>query len=231
MVKLMEILAKIIEYIEKNNPYGLIFKGGTALALLHLGNHRESEDLDFDVDIKHLGDCSDIQEFFIRIFEDLKRQDIIQDYRIGKSGLASTNRFHMKIQFILHRPFQTKLDIDFVKSPDKLEHRGELFYYSLERMFISKVITFTSRGEFKDFIDIAFMIPKIELNVIENKIEMAKLLEKLIDTTDENSLIKQYNFISKNVDLKIKSIRKGDINKLIARTYRDIRITINKLKR
>jgi predicted nucleotidyltransferase component of viral defense system len=231
MVKLMEILAKIIEYIENKNPYGLIFKGGTALSLLHLGNHRESEDLDFDVDIKYLEDFQDIQYYFIRIFEDLKRKKIIQDYKIGKTGLASTNRFHMKIQFILHRPFQTKLDIDFIKTPEKLKNQGELLYYSIERMFISKVITFTARREFKDFIDIAFMLPKIELKAFDNRIKLAELLQRLIDTTDENSLITQYNFISKNVDLKIKGMRKGEINKMIARTYRDIRITINKLKR
>ena len=52
MTRLMEILMKIIEEIEKYNPYGLIFKGGTALSILYLNQHRKSEDLDFDVDIK-----------------------------------------------------------------------------------------------------------------------------------------------------------------------------------
>jgi predicted nucleotidyltransferase component of viral defense system len=231
MVKLMEILIKIIEQIENNNPYGLIFKGGTALSLLHLNHHRESEDLDFDVDIKYLENYTEIQDYFIRIFEDIKNQKIIRNYKLGKTGLASTNRFHMKIQFELHKTFQTKLDIDFIKPPENLKHRGELFYYSLERMFISKVITFTSRQEFKDFIDIAFILPKIDLKVFENKIKLAKLLEKLINTIDEKSLIERYNLINKNVDLKIKGMRKGEINKLIARTFRDIRAAINILKR
>ena len=52
MVRIMEILEKIIDQITKENPYGLIFKGGTALSLIHLDHHRESEDLDFDVVIK-----------------------------------------------------------------------------------------------------------------------------------------------------------------------------------
>jgi predicted nucleotidyltransferase component of viral defense system len=226
----MEILTKIVEHIENDNPYGLIFKGGTALSLLHLDHHRESEDLDFDMDEKYLENYKDIQKYFQKIFEDLKKQNIIQDYRIGKSGLASTNRFHMKIQFILHRPFQTKLDIDFVKSPVNLKQKGKLFYYSFERMFISKVITFTARREFKDFIDIAFMLPKVDFNIYDNKLELSNLLQKLIDTINERSLIERYNFISKNVDLKIKGMRRGDINKMIVRTFRDIRATINVLK-
>jgi predicted nucleotidyltransferase component of viral defense system len=231
MVKLMEILQMIIERIENHNPYGLIFKGGTALSLIHLNHHRESEDLDFDVDIKYLENYTEIQEYFVRIFEDLKKQKIIQNYKLGKTGLAATNRFHMKIQFELHRTFQTKLDIDFIKPSDKLKCRGELFYYSLEKMFISKVITFTARQEFKDFIDIAFILPKIDFNVFENKIKLAELLEKLINTVDERSLNERYNLITKNVDLKIKGLRKGETKKLIARTYRDIRATINILKR
>ena len=212
MVKTMDILANIIQYIENDNPFGLIFKGGTALSLLHLDHHRESENLDFDADEKYLDNYAAIQDYFVEIFNNLKKQGLIQDYKIGKTGLASTNRFNMKIQFILYKPIQTKLDIDFVKSPDNLKQRGKLFYYSLERMFISKVVTFTARKEFKDFIDIAFMLPKINLKVFENRVELAELLQKLVDTIDERSMVKQYNFISKNVDLKIKKLRKGDIN-------------------
>ena len=231
MVKLMEILNTIIEQIEKNNPYGLIFKGGTALALIHLDHHRDSEDLDFDVNIKYLDEYKSVQKYLVKIFEQLKEQKIIQDYKIGKSGLASTNRFHMKIQFILYKTFQTKLDIDFIEPPDKIKRRGELLYYSLERMFISKVITFTARQEFKDFIDIAFILPKIDLTVFDNKPKLAELLQKLIDTIDEQTLIKHYNLLSRNIDLKIKGMRKGEVNKLITRTFRDIRSAINILRR
>ena len=196
-----------------------------------MDHHRESEDLDFDADIKYLENYTKIQKYFEKIFIELKKQNIIQDYKIGKTGLASTKRFHMKIQFILHKPFQTKLDIDFVKPPGNLKQKGNLFYYSLERMFISKVITFTNRQEFKDFIDIAFILPKIDLNVFENRAKLAELLQKLIDTIDMDSLIRQYNLISKNADLKIKGMRKSEIDKLIVRAFRDIRAAINILKR
>jgi len=230
MTRIMEILVKIIEQIEKNNPYGLIFKGGTALSIIYLNHHRESEDLDFDADIKYLKDYKIIQKYIITLLENLKNQNIVKDYKLGKTGLASTNRYHMKIQFISYRMFQTKIDIDFVVPRGKINHHGELLFYTLERMFISKIITFTERGEFKDFIDIAYMIPKIDFNVYENKNKLAELLTKLINTVDEKLLIERYNNISRNVDLKIKDLRKGEIKNLINRTFRAIRKAINILK-
>ncbi len=231
MVKIMELLTKVIEQIEKDNPYKLVFKGGTALSILHLNHHRESEDLDFDADIKYLDDYIGIRDYFIGIFEGLKKDKIIDDYIIGKTGLAKTNRFHMKIQFVSYKSFHTKLDIDFVKPSDKLKHRGELLYYSMERMFISKVITFTDRQEFRDFIDIAFMLPKIDFTAYDNKMKLAELLQRMIKSVDEKSLIKSYELMSKNVDLKIKGLRKGEIYRLIERTFRDLRVAINVLKR
>jgi predicted nucleotidyltransferase component of viral defense system len=227
----MEILMKIIEQIEKKNPYKLIFKGGTALSILHLKHHRESEDLDFDADIKYLDEYNAIKGYFINIFNYLKEQKVINDYKIGKTGLAATNRFHMKIQFILYKTFQTKIDIDFIKPSDKLKVRGELLYYNIERMFISKIITFTERQEFKDFIDIAFMLPKIDLTIYENKTELAKLIQRLIDTVDERSLIERFEFLSRNVDLKILGLRKGEVRNLITRTFRDLRSAVNLLKK
>ncbi len=227
----MELLTKIIEHIEKDNPYKLVFKGGTALSILHLNHHRESEDLDFDADIKYLEDHKGISDYFIGIFESLKKDNIIKDYKIGKTGLAKTNRFHMKIQFISYKTFHTKLDIDFVKPSDKLKQRGELLYYSMERTFISKVITFTERQEFKDFIDIAFMLPKIDFTAYDNKKKLAGLLQRMIEAVNEKSLLKRYELMSRNVDLKIKGLRKGEIYRLIERTFRDIRVAINVLKR
>jgi hypothetical protein len=161
----------------------------------------------------------------------LKEQKVINDYKIGKTGLAATNRFHMKIQFILYKTFQTKIDIDFIKPSDKLKVRGELLYYNIERMFISKIITFTERQEFKDFIDIAFMLPKIDLTIYENKTELAKLIQRLIDTVDERSLIERFEFLSRNVDLKILGLRKGEVRNLITRTFRDLRSAVNLLKK
>ncbi|MEE9150468.1 MAG: nucleotidyl transferase AbiEii/AbiGii toxin family protein, partial [Thermoplasmata archaeon] len=104
-------------------------------------------------------------------------------------------------------------------------------FYSMERTFISKVITFTERQEFKDFIDIAYMLPKIDFTVYDNKMKLAELLQRMIESVDEKSLIARYDLMSRNVDLKIRGLRKGEILKLIARTFRDIRVAINVLKR
>ena len=231
MTRIMDILTKIIEQIERNNPYGLIMKGGTALSLLYLNHHRESEDLDFDVDIKYLDDVKGLKEYIVNIFDTLKSEEIIKDYNIGKTGLASTNRFHLKVQFILHRTFQTKIDIDFVNPPDRLNHRGKLLYYTLERLFISKIITFTARSEFKDIIDIGFMLPHINFDLYENRTELVPILQKMVDSVDESELISRYESISKNVDLRIRDIRKVQMKSFIQKTMRVIRSAINVLKR
>lgn len=57
------------------------------------------------------------------------------------------------------------------------------------------------------------------------------IAKTLIETVDEETLIKRYDSISRNVDLKIKGLRKGEIYRLIERTFRDIRVAINVLKR
>ena len=59
MTRLLDILQEFLKELEQDNPYGLILKGGTALAVYHCIGHRESEDLDFDVSIEFL-DRSDI---------------------------------------------------------------------------------------------------------------------------------------------------------------------------
>lgn len=227
----MDILEKIVDYIEKDNPYGLIFKGGTALSIIYLNHHRESEDLDFDVDIKYLQDFKGIQHYFTSIFNKLKNQGYIEDYKLGKTGLATTNRFHMKVQFLMYKRFQTKIDIDFVKPPGKLIHQGQLQIYSLERLFISKIIAFTERQDLKDFIDISYMLPKIDFSIYENKFELANILQKLVDSIEEKSLVKRFNSILQNVDLKIRDFRKSDLPNLVTKTLRGLRAAINILKR
>ena len=41
-MKIIDILEEIVKEIDKNNPYDLVLKGGTALALFYLNKHRES---------------------------------------------------------------------------------------------------------------------------------------------------------------------------------------------
>ena len=53
----------------------------------------------------------------------------------------------------------------------------------------------------------------------------------MIEAVDKKTLIKRYELMSRNVDLKIKGLRKGEIYNLIERTFRDLRVAINVLKR
>lgn len=45
MTRTIELLNLYLNNIRGNNPYKLVLKGGTALAVHHLKGHRESEDL------------------------------------------------------------------------------------------------------------------------------------------------------------------------------------------
>ena len=54
MTIILTILEEFVKEIEKDNPYKLVIKGGTALSLFYLNHHRESEDLDFDADMSYL---------------------------------------------------------------------------------------------------------------------------------------------------------------------------------
>ena len=60
MTRILEILKEFLEEVEKENPFNLVLKGGTALSLYYLNHHRESEDLDFDTEKHFLKDCQEL---------------------------------------------------------------------------------------------------------------------------------------------------------------------------
>src|SRR3989344_4935596 len=149
MAKILDILNEFLHEIENENPYKLIGKGGTILSLIYLNRHRESEDLDFDTTLKK-SQFRNIENYFVSILEKLKARGLINSYSKGKSGLASTDRYHMNIVLETYKTFHTKIDVDFVEPPKSLVRKGELFYYPIERLFVGKLITFIDRKEFKD---------------------------------------------------------------------------------
>src|SRR3989344_4082594 len=134
MVKILDILQEFLHEVEKDNPYKLIGKGGTILSLLYLNRHRESEDLDFDTSLDR-GQHKNIEAYFISVLENLKGKGLIKSYSKSKSGLAATNRYHMNLILETHKAYHTKIDVDFVEPVKLLKKKGELFYYSMERMF------------------------------------------------------------------------------------------------
>src|SRR3989338_10362973 len=107
MAKILDILQGFLHEIEKDNPYKLIGKGGTILSLFYLLRHRESEDLDFDTTLER-SQYKDIESYFTSILEHLKFKGLIKSYSKGKSGLAATNRYHMKIALETYKTFHTK---------------------------------------------------------------------------------------------------------------------------
>ena len=229
MVRILDILQEILNEIEKDNPYRLIGKGGTILSLFYLNRHRESEDLDFDTAIER-SHYKDIAIYFISILEKLKGKKIIKNYSKGKSGLAATNRYHMNIVLETYKTYYTKIDVDFVNSAKLLKKEGEFFYYPIERLFISKLIAFIDRKEFKDIYDLAHMAPKLDIEVFKNNINVIKLIEDAVTIIEEEEIGLLYKKSFRNVDLRFKSLKESEINNFIEKLIRDLKVLKNKIK-
>lgn len=229
MVKILEILKEFLQEIEKNNPYKLIAKGGTTLSLFYLNHHRESEDLDFDTTLDK-NQHKNIESYFLTILERLKKKGTLKSYRKGKSGLASTNRYHINLVLETYKEFYTKIDVDFVKSIKNLKKRKALFYYPLERLFIGKCITFINRKEFKDIYDIKHMLPKLNLKTFKNNPHVVALIDDLINTIQNEDIVSLYKNTFHNVDLRFKDLKKSEIETFVSKLVRDLRIFRNKTK-
>ncbi len=229
MVRILDILKGFLQEIEKNNPYKLIAKGGTVLSLFYLNHHRESEDLDFDTTIGK-DQYKNIESYFLAILEHLKNRGILKNYRKGKSGLAATDRYHINLILETYKEFYTKIDVDFVKPIKNLERKGALFYYTLERLFIGKSITFVNRKEFKDIYDIKHMLPKINPKTFRNNPNVIALIEDLVNTIQNENIVSLYKKAFRNVDLRFKDLKESEIENFTIKVVRDLRIFKNKVK-
>jgi len=230
MPRILTVLEKFLDEIKKDNPYKLIIKGGTALSLFYLNHHRESEDLDFDADISYLKDYKKIEAYFIDLLEKLKQKNYIKKFSKGKSGLASTNRYHMKLQLETYKTFNTKIDIDFVEIPENLNNKGELFFYSPERLFVTKMLTFISRNEFKDLYDLAYLIPYINITKFKHNQNVINLIDEFINTILNQDVIRLFKNAFRNVDLRFKDLKEGRVEQFTLKTVRSLRTLKNKLK-
>lgn len=229
MAKILDILNEFLREIEKDNPYKLIGKGGTILSLFYLSRHRESEDLDFDTMLER-SQYKNIEAYFISILEQLKAKGLINGYIKSKSGLATTNRYHMNLSMETYKTYHTKIDVDFVESAQSLEKKGEFFYYPIERLFIGKLITFTNRKEFKDIYDIAHMLPKVDLKVFNGNPNVVKLIDNSLKTIENEDIVPLYKKAFRNVDLRFKSLRESEIESFVHKLIRDLRILRNKIR-
>ena len=230
MSTVLNLLKKILKEIEQDNPFGLVLKGGTPLSLYYLNEHRESEDLDFDVDKKLIIKHEDINKFFIKILDKLKSKGIIMNYKFGKTGFASTDRYHSKLILTTYKKIYTKLDLDFIDLPDNLWKKGQLNLYSAERLFISKIITFIQRKEFKDAYDVYYLIEKIDVTKFTPDTTVKTLNDFIFAIKSEN-LLDLYKFAFRNADLKFRNIKENQLNLFAKQLERKIRILINKLSK
>ena len=229
MTRILSILDEFIKEIQQHNPYKLVLKGGTALSLFYLNRHRESEDLDFDSDISNLKRYKEIEKYFIGILNELKKRHILKHFKLGKSGLASTNRYHMKIELETYKTFQTKIDVDFVKLPNKLERKGKLYFYSKERIFITKMITFINRKEFKDLYDISYLLPRVNINKFIHNLNVVRLIEKLLKIIEREDILKLYKYAFRNVDLRFRDLKQSQVDNFVSKLMRNLRILRNKI--
>ena len=229
MARITELLDSILQELRKYNPYGLVLKGGTALAIHHLNNHRESEDLDFDIDKKYFEEVEEVAEFIIGILDSVVKKGILKSYEIRKKGLASTSRYHMNLTLVTYKPIYSKIDLDFVELPVNLEYEGELGFYSTERMFVGKLLTYASRKGLKDFYDVSHLLKRVEPASFEKQEKLASLIDKVIDITGEEHLILSYKTTLRNIDLRFYDLKETNLESFIERTIRQMRTFRNEL--
>ncbi len=229
--KILDIIKEFLKEIEQNNPFGLVLKGGTALSIYYLNHHRESEDLDFDTDKNFIKEYKSIENYLINILEKLKQKQIIEDYKITKSGFASTNRYHIKFELKIYKILYSKVDVDFVDLPKNLIKKGQLNLYSVERIFITKAVTFVNRKEFKDLYDIAHLIGKINIKSFKKKENVIQLIEEVIQIIQQEDINKMFKLAFRNVDLRFKNLKESQLEDFIKKTTNMLRILANKLKR
>ena len=228
-MRIIDILEEFVKEIEKENPYGLVLKGGTALSLFYLNKHRESEDLDFDTDKNNLKKWKDIEKYFIKILEGLKEQRLIKDFKVGKSGLALTNRYHMKLEIETYKKIYTKIDVDFVKLSN-VNKRGKLGLYSRERLFIGKLLTFIDRRDFKDLYDFYYLLDKLDTSVFKGNQKVIKLIDDVIKIIEEENILNLYKKAFRNVDLRFKDLKYNELDSFILKLVRKLRVLRNRLK-
>ena len=184
---IISLLRELLKEIEKDNPLGLIGKGGTILAVYHL-NHRDSQDLDFDCLAKNKD--KNFEAYFKSIFDRVTEKHKLK-YKVNKISFSRTGRFHMGVIFSTYKDLpQTKMEINFIDTlPDDLITFGEFKFYSLEHLFFQKLKTSASRGEIKDLIDIGSALKSKEPILDGKKLrkygDIVGLIDKSISTIEK----------------------------------------------
>ncbi len=231
MANILDILIEFLKEVEKNNPYKLVLKGGTALSIYYLNRHRESEDLYFDANFNLINSHNEIKDYFIGILNLLKSKNVLKSYSVTKSEFSSKNRYHINLILETHKKFQTKIDVDFVNFHKTPNNKNKLLLYSNELLFVNKSLAFIGRKEFKDLHDISYLIKIIDISKIEKKEEVANLISQVIDCINEEDIKKIYKSVFRNIDMKFKDLNESNLETFMNKTIKSLRILINNLKK
>jgi len=231
VARIMDILELMLDEIKKDNPYGLVLKGGTALALHHLLRHRESEDLDFDVPLQHLPESELVSTYLKAILLKLKSDGRISNFQIRKEGFSSKAVFHMNLVVTTHRQYLTKFDLSFLEVPPEIELDGKLGFYTAKRMLVMKLLTFVSRENLKDLFDIYHLLRTVKPSELQESNKVADLVDKVIDICEQPDLIRIFKRTLENIDLHFQDLKEKNLSTFIERTIKALKAFRNQLRR
>lgn len=157
----------------------LIFKGGTCLKKIHIGDYRFSEDMDFTIDPEKENEVSDeeIFEAFEKVFEQLT-EITGMEFSIPQDGIsphAATNSMKFNIAYIgplRGRGNSVKIDatrgeklefplenLPVIHEYDDLSEEGEFTVqcYSLNEVVIEKMVALMGRTVPRDLYDFDYL--------------------------------------------------------------------------
>jgi predicted nucleotidyltransferase component of viral defense system len=231
VTRIMDILELMLDEIKKDNPYGLVLKGGTALALHHLHHHRESEDLDFDIPVKYLPEYETVSTHLKAILMKLKSDGRISNFQVRKEGFSSKAVYHMNLAITTHRQYLTKFDLSFLEMPHEVELDGQLGFYTAKRMLVMKLLTFVSRENLKDVFDIYHLLRLVKPSELQEPNKVADLVDKVIDRCEQPTLITIFKKTLENIDLHFQDLKEKDLLAFIEKTTKALKIFRNQLRR
>jgi len=229
MTRLIDILNIFLDGVRADNPFRLVLKGGTALAVHHLPGHRESEDLDFDVPIAYRPRNQEVGNYIKDRLDALKTAGVIDGFEIPKAVFASTDRYHMTVIVKTHVRYQTKIDLNYRVMPEDFELEGRLMFYTSERMLVDKLLTFSSREALKDFYDISLLLDKVRAGTFKEPEKIAGLVETVIEKSVSQGLISEFKQELRATDLRFHHLKESGVESFVARTIRNLRKFRNEL--
>lgn len=235
--KIITILIEILKKIEKDNSLSLIGKGGTIIAYYYL-NHRDSQDLDFDCYSKDEMSDDKIREYFERIFDELKSEKVIENYKNVKVERSGTGIFHMNVLFSKYKSYPpTKVEINFLQEKPEngiLTKNKNLAIYTLEELFFHKLEAFKDRKAVKDAVDIGTMLKlnKLDQQIISrNKRDVKKLINenlKILEDWIKDKTVWKEEF--RNLEVKFNSVNEKNFENFIKNTIHMLNRVLNNIK-